>query len=489
MTNDSSTGLAFISRAKGRPAMVENTAVLIILADAVVILGSLLVSFLIRFHYLGEIGVNQPGMNLAHYNLFMALGSVSALIIFGHSGLYENQYILSPRKSFILISRACVVWFVCYLAVLRLLESKLLHATPPASLLYLLIAPCVLLVAMTLWRFLLCKMIWRFFDATRLMENVLFVGWNQDCEEAGVIMTHDPGSPMKIIGAVRSPGNGFAKPLPENLRDFGSFADLPAILAAGEIDRLIATDSELDHNQLSETITLCEKEMVQFQLVPTCFRVLLGGLSLEKILGMPLLGISKLPLHSRVNLFFKRLIDAVGGLVGLIMSAPLIAFFGVLIYLESPGPIFYRQRRVGQRGREFNIIKLRSMKPDSEKDTGPIWTMEGDPRRLRVGKFLRAWNIDEIPQFWNVLKGDMSLVGPRPERPELIEKFRDEIPHYNARHNIKPGLTGWAQVNGLRGNTDLTERIKYDLHYIERWNLLFDLQIMLLTFCRRQNAY
>jgi exopolysaccharide biosynthesis polyprenyl glycosylphosphotransferase len=322
------------------------------------------------------------------------------------------------------------------------------------------------------------------------MEQVIFLGWNQDCADAGQIMTDDPGSPMKILGAIRPPGQDFAQPLPPELCDFGSYEDLPEVLASGHVDMLITSDTELKREDLSLTITLCEKEMVGFQLVPTCFRVLLGGLNLEKIFGMPLLGISRLPLHSRVNLFIiKRVIDFIGGLVGIVVGAPLIALFGAIIYLESPGPIFYRQRRVGQRGREFDIIKLRSMKIDSEADTGAVWAVENDPRRLKIGKFLRASNIDEIPQFWNVMKGEMSLVGPRPERPELIKKFRDEIPHYNARHSIKPGITGWAQVNGLRGNTDLTERIKYDLHYIERWNILFDFQIMFLTFLKRENAY
>ncbi|MDB4772496.1 sugar transferase [Verrucomicrobiales bacterium] len=479
------------NRAKRRPEVIENTTIFVILADSLVVLGSLVLSFFIRFHYLGQIGVSEPGMTLGQYAVFMGMGIVGALLIFGHSHLYENQYLLSPRKSFPRISRSCLLWFVCYLAALRLLEPGLAQAdqTSPASRLYLLMAPGVLLVEMTLWRYLLCKLIWRCARQSRLIENVLFLGWNQDCADAGEIMTADRGSPMVIAGAIRPPGQDFAQPLPEGMKDFGEFCQLSDVLGGGQIDMLITTDTELDRNDLGHAITLCEKEMVGFQLVPTCFRVLLSGLSLDRIFGMPLLGISKLPLHSRVNLFLKRVIDAVGGFVGLVLSAPLIAVFGAIIYLQSPGPIFYRQRRVGQRGREFDIIKLRSMKLDSEAGTGAVWTVENDPRRLKIGRFLRASNIDEVPQFWNVLIGEMSLVGPRPERPELIRKFRDEIPHYNARHAIKPGITGWAQVNGFRGNTDLTERVKYDLHYIERWNLLFDFQIMFLTFLKRDNAY
>jgi lipopolysaccharide/colanic/teichoic acid biosynthesis glycosyltransferase len=184
----------------------------------------------------------------------------------------------------------------------------------------------------------------------------------------------------------------------------------------------------------------------------------------------------------------KQLIDLVGGLAGFVLSAPVIALFGVLVYLESPGPIIYRQRRLGQAGRPFWIFKIRSMKMDAERDGKVGWTVKDDPRRLHIGAFMRRWNIDELPQFWNVIKGEMSLVGPRPERPELIKVFKEEIPHYNARHHIKPGLTGWAQVNGFRGDTDLNGRIRCDLYYIENWSPLLDFQIMLMTLFKKKNA-
>jgi exopolysaccharide biosynthesis polyprenyl glycosylphosphotransferase len=193
-------------------------------------------------------------------------------------------------------------------------------------------------------------------------------------------------------------------------------------------------------------------------------------------------------LDHAANLLIKRAIDIVGGLVGLVLSIPIIAVCGILIFLESPGPIFYSQVRTGRNGRSFRIYKLRSMKLDAEK-SGTGWSTKNDDRRLKIGSVLRNLNLDEVPQFWNVLKGDMSLVGPRPERPELIAQFRYDIPHYNARLATKPGITGWAQVNGLRGDTDLTERVRYDLYYLENWTPLLDFYIMFLTFIRRENAY
>jgi len=212
-------------------------------------------------------------------------------------------------------------------------------------------------------------------------------------------------------------------------------------------------------------------------------------LHVENIINVPVLGVAEGPLERPLNRIIKRIIDIVGAIVGLILSLPFILVFGTLVYVESPEPILYRQKRVGRRGRTFDILKIRSMRLDAESKGGAQWATKNDDRRLRVGALMRETNIDEVPQFWNVLKGEMSLVGPRPERPELISRFQDEIPHYNARHTVKPGITGWAQVNGWRGDTDLTERVRYDLYYIEKWTLLGDFVIMFRTLFSRKNAY
>lgn len=192
--------------------------------------------------------------------------------------------------------------------------------------------------------------------------------------------------------------------------------------------------------------------------------------------------------QSAANGVAKRGIDIIGAVVGLLVSAPLVALFGLLIYRESKGSIFYKQVRTGKGGKDFTIYKLRSMKLDSEV-AGAGWTVENDPRCLKVGALIRRLNIDEVPQFWNVLKGEMSLVGPRPERPEHIVRLEKEIPRYQERHVVKPGITGWAQVNGWRGDTDLGERVKCDIDYIEKASVLWDISIMARTFVNRQNAY
>jgi exopolysaccharide biosynthesis polyprenyl glycosylphosphotransferase len=209
---------------------------------------------------------------------------------------------------------------------------------------------------------------------------------------------------------------------------------------------------------------------------------------LETIRGVPVFGVSDMQLNDFANRLIRRVIDIVGAAIGLLFSIPLIGIFAAMVYWESPGPIFYCQKRLGRNGRAFKMFKIRSMRMDAEKN-GAQWTKENDPRRLKIGAFMRKWNIDEVPQFWNVLMGDMSLVGPRPERPELIAQFKYTIPHYQARHMCLPGMTGWAQVNGLRGNTSLEERIRYDIWYIENWSLGLDFRIIILTLLRQKNAY
>jgi len=171
------------------------------------------------------------------------------------------------------------------------------------------------------------------------------------------------------------------------------------------------------------------------------------------------------------------------------LLSPFLAVVALLIKRDSPGPILYRQERCGENGKPFVLFKFRTMRLDAEAATGPVWAVENDPRRTRIGAFLRRHNLDEIPQLWNVLKGEMSLVGPRPERPCFVEQFKEGITRYMWRHVSKPGITGWAQVNGLRGNTDLQERVKYDLYYLENWSLAFDFKIIVKTFFSRKNAY
>jgi exopolysaccharide biosynthesis polyprenyl glycosylphosphotransferase len=210
---------------------------------------------------------------------------------------------------------------------------------------------------------------------------------------------------------------------------------------------------------------------------------------MQSIDDIPLLGVSRWPLDHFWNRMIKRAEDIICSAAGIALLSPVVLFIALLIKRDSPGPVFFLQDRCGERGRIFKLYKFRTMYVNAEAYTGPVMAVENDPRRTRVGAFLRRYNFDELPQLWNVLKGEMSLVGPRPERPFFVEQFKEDINRYMWRHVSKPGITGWAQVNGLRGNTDIGERIKYDLYYLEHWSLAFDFKIMLKTVFSRENAY
>ena len=225
------------------------------------------------------------------------------------------------------------------------------------------------------------------------------------------------------------------------------------------------------------------------ETVPDLFRMLTSSVEVETIDDIPLLGLRRSPLDHLGNRLAKRTEDVLGALVGLLLFAPVVAVLALLVKRESPGPAFYGQTRCGYGGRPFTIWKLRSMRADAEAGTGAVFAAEDDPRRTRIGAFMRTHNLDELPQFWNVLKGEMSLVGPRPERPEFVEQFAGEFEHYMRRHVCRPGITGWAQVHGLRGNTSIAERLHADLWYLENWSLALDLKILLRTIFAVRNAY
>lgn len=272
-------------------------------------------------------------------------------------------------------------------------------------------------------------------------------------------------------------------------RELGPLKDLEKVLNASNITTLVVDQSHVSATDLRMMADQCADAMVNYRVIPATFDIWTARLAIRIFKGVPLIGIRDLAHDDFLNRTLKRLVDIAGALVGLALSAPVIAILALLIKRESPGPVIFRQVRLGLRGKPFEILKLRSMRLDAEQTKGAVWAVENDPRRLKIGAFMRKWNLDELPQFWNVLKGDMSLVGPRPERPEFVEQFRDSVRYYNLRHSCKPGLTGWAAVHGLRGNTSLEDRLDYDLYYIENWGLLLDFKIMLMTLAPPKNAY
>ncbi len=260
----------------------------------------------------------------------------------------------------------------------------------------------------------------------------------------------------------------------------GTLAETGEILQRERIDQLYVALPLDEHAKMVSLVECANREIVEVKVVPDLVQVIALRARLEELDGIPIINIHDVPLRG-FNSVLKRAIDVVISGAGLLILSPLIGLVAAVIRGTSPGPAFFRQERMGLDGRSFWVWKFRSMYDGAEKDTGPVWAREDDPRCTPVGRFLRRSNLDEIPQLWNVLRGDMSLVGPRPERPFFVEQFKQRMPQYMLRHKVKAGLTGWAQVNGWRGNTSIEKRIEYDLYYIENWSVMLDLKIIWMT--------
>jgi exopolysaccharide biosynthesis polyprenyl glycosylphosphotransferase len=283
----------------------------------------------------------------------------------------------------------------------------------------------------------------------------------------------------RLLGLVNGTGG---PPQLEGFAVLGCTEDLPRLIDEHAIDEVILAVPEADDEEMVRLISLAHRERVSIKVFPDLFEIMAAGVTIDDLGGLPLLSVRDVALRGW-KLTVKRAMDVVLSAVGLVLLSPLLLLVAILIKLDSPGPAFFVQERMGLDSKPFRMYKFRSMRQDAELD-GPGWTVKGDPRRTRVGAILRRFSIDELPNLINVLLGDMSLVGPRPEQPAFVDQFRQMVPRYMERHHEKAGITGWAQVNGLRGDTSIYERTKYDLWYIENWSVWLDIKILIRTAFR-----
>lgn len=275
-------------------------------------------------------------------------------------------------------------------------------------------------------------------------------------------------------------------------RVLGDCRVLPDLLAANSVDEVIVALPLSAYQKYHGIVDTCEKAGVRVRIIPDYFDYLPGRLKIEEFDEFPLLNIRHVPLDDPFNRFIKRVFDIVVSFMAILLTAPVMLAIVIGVKLTSPGPVFFKQERVGLNNRPFNMLKFRSMRVAEDKSADTKWTTADDPRKTKFGAFIRKTSLDELPQFLNVLIGDMSVVGPRPERPFFVEEFKEKIPKYMVKHQVKPGITGWAQVNGWRGDTSIEKRIECDIYYIENWDLLFDIKIMFLTVFKgliNKNAY
>ena len=415
----------------------------------------------------------KADINLSNYSDRLLLSILLFVVLLIAHNLYHKKNLGKPEKLLGILAKIAIFWLLCILSL-----SVIVKMDPRISRLFIfysmLSVPCIIYLQRHLFHIYLRTS--GKFD--QVSEQILLIGWKDEFAKL-FHDSHTTSRRYKIHTVI--PISNDCKMIPLSVK-IATYEELDNVINGHKYDSILIADSSIETKEITKIATLCAQYHIDFKIIPTCFLSLHQGLSIEFMNTIPVLGVTELPLDKLSNRVIKRTLDLLGASIGLLISIPITAILAILIYIESPGSIFYRQQRIGKRGRPITITKLRSMKLNAETDTGPIWAEHDDERQLKIGRFMRFYFLDEIPQFWNVLTGDMSLVGPRPERPELIEKFKNQIPSYNLRHNARPGLSGWAQINGYRGKTDLIKRIEHDIYYLEHWSLWLDMKIILLTF-------
>lgn len=463
-----------------------------VLASCAAVVGDALAAFLgfmlatwIRFDSgLIPLFRDRPPVHLySMYAQGALVGLFLFLLIFQYLGLYVRPQIGTFGDKIPRLVHGVLLYLLAATALAYVLKTE-----PPFARITLFLSAATTLLFVVLERYGLFRWELHLARHRRVFNRVAIVGADAIAARLKKALKQEPRLGARVVAFFQTSAGEAHPDIPRELVK-GTMDDLRAFIESNQVDQVILTDATLDHARTIELILLCEQSLVTFTLVPDLLRVMTGRVDMQTISDIPLLGVSRWPLDNFWNRLIKRMEDVCGALFGLILVSPLLLVFVILIKRDSPGSVFYRQERCGESGKPFRLIKFRTMVPDAEAETGPVWTVENDPRRTRVGAFMRRYNLDELPQLWNVLKGEMSLVGPRPERPCFVEQFKEEISRYMWRHASKPGLTGWAQVSGLRGNTDIRERIKYDLYYLENWSLAFDFKILVKTLFSRENAY
>lgn len=322
------------------------------------------------------------------------------------------------------------------------------------------------------------------------IKHVLLVGYSRAAEEYINKIKANPEWGYEVCGILddRVPIGAIYK----GVGVIAQISSLDTMLSENQLDEISITLSLSDYDRLENIVNMCEKSGVHTKFIPDYNSVIPSRPYLEDLDGLALVNIRRVPLSNTLNMFLKRMVDIIGALIAIILFSPIMLMAAIGVKATSKGPLIFKQERVGLHNKPFWMYKFRSMEVQPESDEKKGWTKKDDPRVTKIGKILRKTSIDELPQFFNVLKGDMSLIGPRPERPLFVEKFKEEIPRYMIKHQVRPGITGWAQVNGYRGDSSIKKRIEYDLFYIENWTMTFDVKILLLTFFKgfiNKNAY
>ena len=440
-----------------------------VFSDGLLVFLSMMVAYWIRFYVFNGI----EGIPFSYYVRLAAVAVALCLLSYAMAGLYSSYRSIRFHREAARFLCANILDTICLMA--GLFVFRLEHMSRWTLVFFFLVSSFLLLSKRAAMRLLLR----RYRRMGYNQKHVVLIGCGPMAERyLGKIRT-DKNLGFQVDGYVAD-GSGW-KDLPR----LGTYAQLEQVLDTYAPDEVVVAVDAPDESRMPKIIAACEKTGTKASVIPFYAAYIPSNPQVDNIDGLPMINLRRIPLDNIGNAFVKRAFDIAGALALIVLTSPLMLIAAVGVKLSSPGPIIFKQLRVGKDKKEFYMYKFRSMRVNAREQTG--WSTNEDPRKTAFGSFIRKCSIDELPQFFNVLTGDLSLVGPRPEVPHYVEQFKEEIPRYMVKHQVRPGITGWAQVNGLRGDTSIQDRIEHDLYYIENWNILFDVKILLMTVFKTVN--
>ncbi|WP_252221695.1 MULTISPECIES: undecaprenyl-phosphate glucose phosphotransferase [unclassified Clostridium] len=433
------------------------------LSDVLILFISMTLAYFIRFYIFTS---DTYYIKLIKYIQFTLVTTPLALIIYNFFNLYGSFRTTYFKKEFLKIISANTILTAILLSLLYIFRLVDISRWVIVTFYFVNIT----LIASK--RFILRQILSKMRSNGMNLKHVIIIGAGEVANEYLKVINNNKSFGYSYSGYVANSSNFQGKKL-------GNYNDLFAVLNKYNADEVVCALDIEDAKYLENIVSSCEKSGTKISIIPFCYKYIPSKPYIDQLGSIPLINVRRIPLDNFGNAFMKRTIDILGSLGLIILTSPIMIVTALVIKCTSKGPIIFRQPRVGLNKNTFTMYKFRSMKVNSEEQSG--WSTNNDPRKTKFGSFIRKFSIDELPQFFNVLKGDMSLVGPRPEIPHFVDEFKNEIPLYMVKHQVKPGITGLAQVNGFRGDTSIKKRIEYDIHYIENWDILLDISILFKT--------
>lgn len=453
-----------------------------VVLDAMVVALSYLFAWFLKF----KSGLLPFDLGLSPQTYFGALYFIipGYLALYYEFDLYSSKRVSGRKRELFNILKANTVGLVAFIVVLYVINN------PDFSRQMIFIFWAVNVIVETAMRNVIRYMLRFIRKRGKNLKYVLLVGYSKSAEAYINRIRLNPQWGYVVRGVLDD--HVERGTMYKGVKVLGRIDNLAVILPENKLDEIAITLSLSEYGRLADIVSQCEKSGVHTKFIPDYAGVIPDKPYTEDLHGLPVINIRHVPLTNTLNALAKRLVDIVGSLLGIVLASPVMLISILAIKLDSKGPVIYSQERIGMHNKPFQMYKFRTMYVQEAAEEAKQWTTKGDPRVTGVGQFLRKTSIDELPQLFNILSGKMSLVGPRPERPQFVEKFKEEIPRYMVKHQVRPGLTGWAQVNGLRGDTSIEKRIEYDLYYIENWTMGFDIKILFMTVFKgfiNENAY